>query len=307
MTRSIVIPGSHFATQVLRRPTLSALIHDQEAWTELQTLIARADAELQRRRDLPPIQGTTPDAVADKALRAGGELPVGFGKDAGGAAAEAETPKVELASLTRLRGGYVQELGVLVEESIPDMISALNADLQRVLDVAEEALTELDGNIDPLAAIKAKKSEHFAVLAEAHTDYLAIRANADLILQEQDSALRASAGWHRLMAGVARCWPAWYSTDRESPMTGWSRVDGAPWPADEESLEFLIWLVQNRKIAKPWVASAANIRAQRGADARPEEEAFQARHAVDGGAAAGDLQQMYGSEAAVARRYVGRQ
>ena len=164
MTRPIVVPDNHLATLAARRPTLGALIHDQEAWTELQALIHRADAEIQRRRELPPIKGVSPDVVANDALRAGTELPVGFGQEAAGAAAEAETRKVELASLTRLRGGYVQELGSLVEESIPDMVSALDADLQRVLDTAEQALTELDGNIDPLSAIKAQKSETFAEL-----------------------------------------------------------------------------------------------------------------------------------------------
>src|SRR4051812_1420564 len=191
MIRPITVPHSTLATLAVRRPALGALVHDQEAWTELQTLIHRADAEIQRRRELSAIEGTTPDAVADRALRAGTELPVGFGQEAASAATEAQTRQLELDALARLRGGYVRDLGVLVAESIPDMISALNADLQRILDRADDALTELDGDIDPLVAIKAGKHNDFAALAQAHTDYLQLRENAEIILREEDAALQA--------------------------------------------------------------------------------------------------------------------
>lgn len=282
MRNQSLIPADRpFANEVMRRPSLYALVPDQDEWETLQAAHGRAGEAIQEVRDATEIPHLNVLQEVDEALRSGKPIPDDFAERRARAQAAAEIRVEKIRALEKLRGVYAMLLAEIAEEAAPAMIRALDDELREVVEGAAELLAELGGSIDALAAIEAGKTDAFRDLGALHRQYVRIRSDADLILQEEDRALFKTDKGHRLFRGLARVWPTWRMVDTEYVRPGWSGPAPAPWPEDLASLDFFAWMLTHRDEAQPWVPSAEALHAVRAADGRRDEAAYQTRHAPD--------------------------
>jgi hypothetical protein len=279
VTRSPIPAQRIFAREVLRRPSLSTLVCDQDEWAALQAAHLRADEAAATIRAADPIPDLNILREVDQALRTNKPIPTDFAERQTKAQTVAALRAAELNALSALQGQYGSTMADIAEESIPEMIEALSDELRSVVDRGVELLADLNGNIDPLAAIESDKTEAFRELADLHRQYVRVRSDADLILGQEDRrVLDSDRALHRIMRGAARVWPTWRMVVTEYLPAGHRGPAGAPWPADVDSLEFFAWLLDHAEVAEPWVSSADDIRTQKAADARTAEDSYQARH-----------------------------
>ncbi|WP_152552093.1 hypothetical protein [Actinokineospora spheciospongiae] len=236
------------------------------------------DAALAALSQRPRIDPAATAAEVARALRNGAELPANFGAAAVAAQAEMETRKAEQDILTRLRNEFVAELGHLVDDSAENMVAGLDADLQQTLDAATAALRELDGATDPIAAIKAGKAAALEKFADAHRTYLEVRELADAIIRHENPELAAADPIQRVALHIVDIWRDWGLRNAVATRDGWRESEPAPYPADLESLEFFVWLLDNRKAASPRVVSAGVLHTRVAADGASAHREFQARH-----------------------------
>ena len=296
----MIDPRYPFARAVMSRPSLNRLVVDQDGWAAAQELHERATAAL---RDLPAVTPVNIEAEVRDALAAGQPLPRGLGERKAKADAEAAARAAERVAIERVRSAASDDLRIMAEESAEDMIPALDAEQAAIIERAGELLDALGGNVDPLAAIRAKKSTQFEEFAELHQDFLRVREDADILLTHEAGrpVLDKDHALHRIMRGAASVWPDWYRAMNEPTHRGILQlVAAAPWPSNPTSLAFFTWLVENRETAQPWVPSHAAMRAQIGADSIAEYEDYQQRYGLPPANAVAPDRYQRGSTAGVA-------
>lgn len=279
MSQSPIPADRSFAREVFRRPNLSALVCDPDEWAALQAAHSRASEAEATLRAAEPVPDLDIVREVDAALRANKPIPADFAERQTKAQHAAAIRATELNALAGLRAQYGSTMADIADESVPEMLEALADELRQVVNQGSDLLAELNGDLNPLAAIESGKTEAFRELAELHRQYLRLRSDADLILAKEDRlALRNDRALHRIMRGAARVWPTWRMVTTEHVPAGHSAPAGAPWPSDIASLAFFGWLLSHAEEAEPWVPTAADLRAQTASDARLAEDSYQARH-----------------------------
>lgn len=276
MTTNPIHPSRLFARHVYDRPSLAALVNDPDGWAALITAHQRAAELLEAPQ--PPIPDTEIAREVGQALRDGTPIPEDFAARQDTAQRLTDLRVAGRRIIERHRIDISTDLALIAEGSVSEMVAGLQTEMTEVISRAANALTELNGSIDPLAAIEAGRTDAFRSLSEAHRTYLRIREDADFLLRHEDARTFDRDKGHRLMAGLATVWPTWQAVDSEPVAPGWSGPAGAPWPSDLASLEFFAWLVTNREVTLPWVPTLEALRAVLTVDGEAAFAEFQARH-----------------------------
>lgn len=202
---------------------------------------------------------------------------------------------------------YRQDVANLIRRSVPDFYAGLSAQLDDLLDRAEDVLRDLDGALDPEAAMDAGKAEEWRAFRRLAREYADLRASHLALLNlrrpglfgEVDSPHRAVAFW----GGLLDADPDLVRRARAGGRThdGILRVaDDAPFPVgDPEDHAHWLAAVSSRGLLRPHVVTADDAIAAYKAARRAEDEADEHTHATPHGRMA----ESYGGEDAVMRRY----